>query len=760
MKRYVTSSLLSVSALALLAAAGAAHAQAPSVLQPKGGWSVTKMDAASNGAGPYCALARQYDKNIIFTLGRNMTDEYSLAVDFQKEQMNPDTAYKLTLSPGAGQQRAFNLMPLSERAMVIRLGWDESFFKALDTSRMLRVGIGDVDYSFNMPDIAAGQKDLQNCIDGLKDSAKTAAAEPADNSSAGDVLNAEASGAKGFSARKGAEGVIETAEAVPAPKVVASNVTPLPAGAGPDQPLPGTSSVDDRALLKQVADLRSDNERMQRALNDQRKKLEESYKNAQDSNALAEMEEKIRLLENENKRLNAGGAAGAVTAQAATGAVKAAAETAAAATVTTKEVTLSGIDNLELETLRASVKKEQEEKARLVAEMAALKRDMQEDKVTATETPTQGLMGANGRVEIEKATRRYTEAEREVQRLAKLLEEERQLKATPAVATNAALTKDAKADAKAADENKKLKDQIAALEKQVKEAGVSSAETSKAATELAELKTRFIESEKQRENMRQENAKIAADLKKAQEQGAQQSGLQTQLTRAQEEAKAAKLAAAAAEQNAKATQDKFAAAEAELKKLRATVALDTYRQAPAKAKDDGLQAQAAALAATEPAAGFEPPPLQSPNIQQASVPATQAATGKGYSEGDVKTLLSRANVPMNGKIRKMSDGVYGWKTDALMGRAEVSAAGDFGRKVDDYINKAKSQCQGDFAAIPSAQTNSSANVELACVGAAGSTSASVAFFETDGSFVAITHEGSAENMELAMDTRDQIARAR
>ncbi len=760
MKRYVTSSLLSVSALALLAAAGAAHAQAPSVLQPKGGWSVTKMDAASNGAGPYCALARQYDKNIIFTLGRNMTDEYSLAVDFQKEQMNPDTAYKLTLSPGAGQQRAFNLMPLSERAMVIRLGWDESFFKALDTSRMLRVGIGDVDYSFNMPDIAAGQKDLQNCIDGLKDSAKTAAAEPADNSSAGDVLNAEASGAKGFSARKGAEAVIETAEAVPAPKVVASNVTPLPAGAGPDQPLPGTSSVDDRALLKQVADLRSDNERMQRTLNDQRKKLEESYKNAQDSNALAEMEEKIRLLENENKRLGAGGAAGTVTAQAATGAVKAAAETATAATVTTKEVTLSGIDNLELETLRASVKKEQEEKAKLVAEMAALKRDMQEDKVTATETPTQGLMGANGKVEIEKATRRYTEAEREVQRLAKLLEEERQMKATPAVATNAALTKDAKADAKAADENKKLKDQIATLEKQVKEAGVSSAETSKAATELAELKTRFIESEKQRENMRQENAKIAADLKKVQEQGTQQSGLQTQLTKAQEEAKAAKLAAAAAEQNAKATQDKFAAAEAELKKLRATVALDTYRQAPAKAKDDGLQAQAAALAATEPAAGFEPPPLQSPNIQQASVPASQAATGKGYSEGDVKTLLSRANVPMNGKVRKMSDGVYGWKTDTLMGRAEVSAAGDFGRKVDDYINKAKSQCQGDFAAIPSAQTNSSANVELACVGAAGSTSASVAFFETDGSFVAITHEGSAENMELAMDTRDQVARAR
>lgn len=721
MKRSVTHALLSVSALALIATA--AHAQAPSVLQPKGGWSVTKMDASSNGAGPYCALARQYDKNIIFTLGRNLTDEYSLAVDFQKAQMDPEKAYKLTLSPGAGQQRAFNLMPLSERAMVIRLGWDESFFKALDTSRMLRVGIGDVDYSFNMPDIAAGQKDLQNCIDGLKDNAKTAAADvPAQvASTSGDVLNAEASNAKGFSARKGAQ-VIESAEAVPAPEVVASNVTPLPASVGPVQPLPGADG--DRALLKQVADLRAENDRLAKAMNDQRKKLEESYQNAQDSNALAEMQEKIRLLENENKRLSTGVSAGTVTAQAAAAPAKA--------------------DTAAMDDLRTQLNKAQAENAKMQADMAALKK--QEDAATAKTAAALTPAAGASKDELEKATRRYTEAEREVQRLAKALEESRQ---APAKAIPASMTAEPKVDAKADAENKKLKDQIAALEKQVQDKGVSGAEASKAATELANLKNRFIEAEKQRETMRQENQKLAADLKKAQEEkGGQQHQIQAELTKAQQEAQAAQAAA-------KAAQDKQNAMEGELKKLRATVALDNYR-APAQ------EAQAAALNATAPAAGFEPPPLQQPKIQEASLPANQAiaATGKGYNEAALKSLLSRANVDMKGGIKRMAEGVYGWKNDKLLGRAEISNAGDFARKVDDYINKAKSQCQGDFAAIPASQSAGAANVEMACVGKAGSTSSSVAFFETDGSFVAVSHETTADNMELAMDARDQVARAR
>lgn len=716
MKRSLTHALMSVSALALLTTA--AHAQAPSVLQPKGGWSVTKMDASSNGAGPYCALARQYDKNIIFTLGRNLTDEYSLAVDFQKPQMDPEKAYKLTLSPGAGQQRAFNLMPLSERAMVIRLGWDESFFKALDTSRNLRVGIGDVDYSFNMPDIAAGQKDLQNCIDGLKENAKTASADAASASAPGDVLNAEASNAKGFSARKGADPVIEAAEAVPAPEVIASNVTPLPANVGPVQAMPGADG--DRALLKQVADLRAENDRLAKSVAEQRKKLEESYQNAQDSNALAEMQEKLRLLENENKRLSAGAAAGTVTAQAAAAAPKA--------------------DTAALDELRAQLNKAQADNAKMQAEMAVLKK--QEETTTAKNaaalTPA---AGGPSKEELEKATRRYTEAEREVQRLAKALEESRQGKVVPASMTAAPPT-DAKENAKAEAENKKLKEQIAVLEKQVKEKGVSGAEASQAATELAALKNRFIEAEKQRETMRQENVKLAADLKKRQaEKNGSQNDVQAQLVKAQADAKAA--------------QEKAASMEGELKKLRATIALDNYRQ-PAQ------QVQAAALNATEPAAGFEPPPLQQPKIQEASLPANQAiaATGKGYDEGALKSLLTRANVPMKGGVKRMAEGVYGWKTDKLMGRAEISAAGDFAMKVDNFINKAKSQCQGDFAAIPASQSANAANVEMACVAKAGSTSSSVAFFETDGSFVAVSHETTAENMELAMDARDQVARAR
>src|SRR5690606_10048293 len=112
----------------------------------------------------------------------------------------------------------------------------------------------------------------------------------------------------------------------------------------------------------------------------------------------------------------------------------------------------------------------------------------------------------------------------------KALEEARQGKVVPASMKAEPKAATANEDATIAAENQKLKEQIAALEKQVQDKGVTGAEASKAATELANLKNRFIEAEKQRETLRLENQKLADDLKKAQDQkGSQQNDIQAQL---------------------------------------------------------------------------------------------------------------------------------------------------------------------------------------------------------------------------------------
>ncbi len=173
-------------------------------LQPQGSWAVTKVDRSAQGGNSYCTLSRKYDDGVVLSLGRNLAEEYSLAIDFQKEVFNRDKALKINLQPGPGQIRAYDMMPTSERALVIRLGWDSGFFDALNKSQQIKVKIADQNYAFAMPEISKGQTELQDCMEGLKVAAGGAAGTGAQSK---DVLTAQAGvAAKGFDATKAGEG--------------------------------------------------------------------------------------------------------------------------------------------------------------------------------------------------------------------------------------------------------------------------------------------------------------------------------------------------------------------------------------------------------------------------------------------------------------------------------------------------------------------------------------------------------------------------
>ena len=168
-------------------------------LAPRTDWSLTKIDRTAEGGKSYCTLSRKYDNGVVLSLARNQAEEYSLAVDFQKDVFKPGESLKINLQPGPGQIRAYDMMPSSEKAVVIRLGWDTGFFDALNASQKMKVRIGDQGYSFPMPQIANGQDKLKSCMEELQIAAKGGA--PAKPTT--DVLAAApTAGASDFAASK------------------------------------------------------------------------------------------------------------------------------------------------------------------------------------------------------------------------------------------------------------------------------------------------------------------------------------------------------------------------------------------------------------------------------------------------------------------------------------------------------------------------------------------------------------------------------
>ncbi|PZQ48095.1 MAG: hypothetical protein DI551_02145 [Micavibrio aeruginosavorus] len=204
LNRYLTSTLLAGLFATVVLSPAMGQEQS---MQPKGAWSVAKVDRMAQGGNSYCTLSRKYDDGVVLSLGRSQTEEYSLAIDFQKDVFKKDQSLKISLQPGPGQIRAYDMMPASEKAMVIRLGWDTGFFDTLNKSQLMKVKIADKSYAFAMPEIAKGQGDLSECMDELK-SASNGGKATQKIAQTKDVLNAEpVNTAKEFNAGKVGEKV-------------------------------------------------------------------------------------------------------------------------------------------------------------------------------------------------------------------------------------------------------------------------------------------------------------------------------------------------------------------------------------------------------------------------------------------------------------------------------------------------------------------------------------------------------------------------
>ena len=127
------------------------------------------------------------------------------------------------------------------------------------------------------------------------------------------------------------------------------------------------------------------------------------------------------------------------------------------------------------------------------------------------------------------------------------------------------------------------------------------------------------------------------------------------------------------------------------------------------------------------------------------------------SQNDIKNLLSRAGVPLKGSIIRVSDNQFRWDASNIIGKALIEKTSDVGgvqNFAQSTIATAKKACGGDFAAVPASHNR----FEMACVGGVYNSSYSLVLHQKGQEIIAITHETSVDDMDIAMDIGDKISK--
>lgn len=146
-----------------------------------------------------------------------------------------------------------------------------------------------------------------------------------------------------------------------------------------------------------------------------------------------------------------------------------------------------------------------------------------------------------------------------------------------------------------------------------------------------------------------------------------------------------------------------------------------------------------------------------------SEPAQMEAAKTQAPKASLLSVVMKAVKPSGDVSEQEKAGmkILRWKRGELHGTAiEKPLAGQvLGQAVNDYIDRAQSKCTGDFAAIPSLQGDKKQTYEIACVKPNGKgSSASLLFLKDMGNMITIAHEGRTELMEQAIIARDEISK--
>lgn len=779
----------------VISAAPAGAQTAPKVsYKPQGEWAVSRIAAKAEGKVPYCTMARRFGENVIMTFARNAKDETSLTFDFQPNTLAKGQSYYVTLTPHSDESRAFDVSPVSDKAMVIRLGQDHAFHEALKKSGVLAVDIAGLRYDFNVPDMDKGYQDLEGCIGSM--------VEPA------------------------AGGTPEAESILAAPVTASSSDFPTPVlhEAGPSE----------------SEALQEENMRLRNALERERREYEDRFmKESAGSSQVSEVMEKVRMLEQENNNLKYQLA----DARSMSGAAQKTAPQAPAEPVACTP-TVDPAVSLELGALR-------EENSRLKSDLAAQKTAMIEMEMSASgaksadaakvandtatiarlQSRVDELMSQNSKLQsdlsmaqmqsqsaqasvistsaessisvaqlrsvesqlksveeerdslrkqiesfssgkedgllklsssdwnLEQATRRYNEAEREIRRLGTQLEQAR----------SRCTAEKKEIEYMLFDPNIATQEQISKLMSLEAEVVSAKAELARKDTEVGEK----IASYEQQIAALQGQAASAQDLaliKSDRDYLSQKLAILESEKLALEQRLAESIQPAAGSAVMADVGEVMPSSQVvEVTHVRAEEEYARVAGYVSQQEDDDAYGKPVSLA---PKSAIREDAFVSTSsvMPQVVTPAEISADTSFVTAEGLSNMLRQAGLSLTGDVAKIDNVsradfvAYSWDAAGLFGTAEqkpMARPEQFTTLVNQYLDKTKSRCAGDFAAspVPMDQTGSIqvSSYEIACISPDGAgASASLAFYGKDGLFTIVAHEAGVDTMDMAMEARDRV----
>lgn len=850
--RHLLLSTVMCGSVALMSSASWAQVAPKVVYKPQGEWAVSRMAAKGPGKDPYCTMARRFNDNVILTFARNAKDETSLAMDFQPNTLAKGQSYYVTLDAGANEKRAFDVTPVSDKAMVIRLGQDAKFHDALSQSSKLNVDVAGLQFEFDVPDMAKGHENLSGCV--------TSVVEPA----AGEAKPTKVAQADAPVARRASDNIL----AAP----VTGDTGGMPE---PVLHMEGAAPV----ASAEAEGLREENLRLKNALERERREYEDRFmRESGSSSQVSEVMEKLKLLEKENSDLKyqlADARSMSPKAGAVSPAAPATCPTVSAAPADAAqgaELSMLREENARLKSdiaaqktamvqLEMQADQAKSEGGKVQAETATIARlqsriddlvgqnsKLQSDLVSANASAkTASAVGADGSISIaqlrsveeqlksveserdmlrgqiekmgsgqedgllklsgsdwnlEQATRRFNEAEREVRRLGSQLEQARSqcsaekkeieyMLFDPEIATEQQISKlmtletevnttKAELARKDTEVSAKIGDYEQQIAKLQAEAGASKASEMEVAALKNELNV-LKQSSEQRINEQLAQVNLERDRAQAEKQQLAQRVAALESDKQALEGKLASAVQPAAGTPHAVVQEhqvaSVAAAPAvEVESIEPPGA--ALRPGQVSSRDDASSAPLAlAPKSAVPDDSFVSTSKVVAPVVQASVPQTIAVEAPApapvsnlITADALSAQLRQAGVALTGGVKK-ADNVsgpdfvaYSWDASGLFGSAEQKPMANneqFQTMINQYLDKTKSRCAGDFAASPvptqpidGVQVSS---YEIACISKDGTgATAALAFYGKDGLFTTVAHEAGMDSMDMAMDARDRV----
>lgn len=283
--KTIVAALLGCSALSAPLMAQASTAVA------KTSWAVSRV--ASESMGSYCTMAQKYSDDTVLTFARNTKDEFSLALDFKDQKFKAGKKQDVSISVDGGKAKTFSVTPQSDKTAVVTIGKDQSFIDKISGAGKLAITVDKSSSEFGLSEFASGQKEMGICIDALTNPAPMPAAKQPSEERVASLAKVEAAAGQ----EPSVEGLLA---AMPQPSSdikVEENIVPLE----PIAPkIKQKNSADESAL----AELKVENAKLTRALAEQRKAFEEKQASA-DSSALNELNAKLQAASVENQSLRA-----------------------------------------------------------------------------------------------------------------------------------------------------------------------------------------------------------------------------------------------------------------------------------------------------------------------------------------------------------------------------------------------------------------------------------------------------------------------